>query len=134
MSEENNMEENHIKSMAYDEPLTDLVMPDVLIPPPQTDQTKKIIEDEVDVAFKFAFVGAGQGGSRIAENFYKLGYKRACAINTAQQDLNTVSLENKLCFGEGGAGKIPEVAHKAFREKREDILDFMRRSFGDEVD
>ena len=66
MSEENNMEEHHIKSMAYDEPLTDLVMPDVLIPPPQNDQTKKIIEDEVDVAFKFAFVGAGQGVSIIA--------------------------------------------------------------------
>jgi cell division GTPase FtsZ len=132
--EETTKEENHIKTVAYNEPPTDIIMPDILMPPPQTDNTKNIIEDEVDVAFKFAFIGAGQGGSRIVETFHKLGYKRSCVINTAQQDLNTINLSNKFCFGEGGAGKRPEVAAKAFREKREDILDFMRTSFGDSVD
>ncbi len=132
--ENNNMEENHIKSVGYGEPLTDIIMPDVLIPPAQEDNTKNVIEDEVEVAFRFAFVGAGQGGSRIAETFHKLGYRRTCVINTAQQDLNTINLENKLCFGEGGAGKSPDVAAEAYREKGEDILDFMKRSFGDEID
>jgi cell division GTPase FtsZ len=136
MSEENdkNLEESHIKSVGYGEVPTDIIMPDILIPPPQKDETKKVIEDEVNVAFKFAFLGAGQGGSRIAENFYKLGYRRVAVINTAQQDLNSINLENKLCFGEGGAGKAPEVATQAFQEKSEDISDFMRRSFGDNVD
>jgi len=132
--EEIQKEENHIRTVGYNEEPTDNMMPDILMPPPQTDNTKKIIKDSVDVAFKFAFVGAGQGGSRIVENFDKLGYKRSCVINTAQQDLNTINLPNKLCFGEGGAGKRPEIAAKAFREKREDILDFMRTSFGDSVD
>jgi cell division GTPase FtsZ len=136
MSEENdkNLEESHIKSVGYGEVPTDIIMPDILIPPPQKDETKKVIEDEVNVAFKFAFLGAGQGGSRIAENFYKLGYRRVAVINTAQQDLNSINLENKLCFGEGGAGKAPQVATQAFQEKSEDISDFMKRSFGDNVD
>ena len=42
---------------------------------------------------------------------HKLGYRKLSAINTAQQDLNTIELiENKLWIGEGGAGKNPEVA------------------------
>ena len=98
-NEQKDMEENHIKSVGYGEVPTDIIMPDILIPPPQKDETKKVIEDEVDVAFNFAFLGAGQGGSRIAENFYKLGYRRTAVINTAQQDLNSIDLENKLCFG-----------------------------------
>ena len=51
----NNLEENHIKSVGYGELPTDIIMPDVLIPPPQTDETKKVVEDEINVAFKFAF-------------------------------------------------------------------------------
>ena len=39
-----------------------------------------------------------------------------------------------MCIGEGGAGKDPAVATKCYEEKSEDVLDFMRHSFGDEVD
>ena len=53
-NESPDMEENHIKSVGYGEMPTDIIMPDLLIPPPQTDETKTVIEDEVDVAFKFA--------------------------------------------------------------------------------
>ena len=91
-------------------------------------------KDECEVAFKFAFIGAGQGGSRIAEAFYNLGYRKLAAINTAQQDLNTIKLDNKLCIGDGGAGKNPAVAEKLFHEKREDVLDFMRDSWGRDID
>ena len=36
------------------------------------------IEDsfDYDTAFKFAFVGVGQGGGRIAEGFYNIGYSQ----------------------------------------------------------
>ena len=131
---ESSQEENHIKSVGYGETLTDIVMPDLLIPPTEEDTTKNVVEDKIEGAFKFAFVGAGQGGSRIAENFHNMGYRRVCVINTAQQDLNSIDIENKFCFGEGGAGKAPDVAAKAYTENSEDILDFMKRSFGDEVD
>ena len=48
MSEENdkNLEESHIKSVGYGEVPTDIIMPDILIPPPQKDETKKVIEDK----------------------------------------------------------------------------------------
>ncbi len=112
----------------------DIEIPDIPIPEPE-EEVKSEVEDKVDVAFKFAFIGAGQGGSRIAEAFHRVGYRKVCAINTAQQDLNTLKLiENKFCFGEGGAGKDPFKAAKTFSESKEDILDFMRRSFGDSFD
>ena len=110
----------------------DISLPE--IPLPTVQDKKDDIKDECDVAFKFAFIGAGQGGSRIAEAFYNLGYRKLSAINTAQQDLNTVKLDNKLCIGEGGAGKDPSKAEKLFNERKEDALDFMRDSFGDDID
>jgi cell division GTPase FtsZ len=111
----------------------DIVVPDIPLPPEP--EEKKEVEDQVDGAFKFAFVGAGQGGSRIAETFHKLGYRKVGIINTAQQDLNTVNVENKLCIGsKGGAGKDREVARKCYAERADDVLDFMRRSFGEDVD
>jgi len=42
--------------------------------------------------------------------------------------------ENKFLLGGGGAGKDPEKAAKIFNSHREDVLDFMRRSFGPGVD
>ena len=111
----------------------DVNMPNIPIPIP-TEPKEEKNHDECAVSFKFAFVGAGQGGSRIAESFYRLGYRKLSAINTAQQDLNTISLENKLCIGTGGAGKNPEIATKEYSKNKEDVLDFMRYSFGEEYD
>jgi len=115
----------------------DIELPEdlILTPEPEIQQTsKKVIKDEVDVAFKFAFVGAGQGGSRIAETFEKIGYRRVAVINTAQQDLNGISVTNKRCIGNGGAGKDHAVASKVFQENKEDITDFLKYSFGDDFD
>lgn len=104
------------------------------IPMPSVEKKVDDVKDECEVAFNFAFIGAGQGGSRIAEAFYNLCYRKLSAINTAQQDLNTIKLENKLCIGDGGAGKNPAVAKQLFNERREDVLDFMRDSWGSDVD
>ena len=90
----------------------DISMPDIPIPEPEEEQVaEKEIKDEVETAFKFAFIGAGQGGSRIAETFYDFGYRKVAVLNTAQQDLNTIKkVPHKLCIGEGGAGKDPSFA------------------------
>ena len=95
------------------------------------------IEDSVtdqfnDAAFNFAVVGVGQGGSRLAESFWNLGYRRVGVINTAQQDLSLIKIpeENKLLIGDGGAGKNPEAADEVFRTRYEDILDFLKKTFG----
>tara|TARA_A100001201_G_scaffold91821_1_gene80045 strand:- start:490 stop:1668 length:1179 start_codon:yes stop_codon:yes gene_type:complete len=112
----------------------DVQMPNIPIPVPPAPKEEKN-KDQCEVSFKFAFVGAGQGGSRIAESFHRLGYRKLSAINTAQQDLNTIELiENKLLIGEGGAGKNPEVAARHYADNKEDVLDFLRFSFGEDYD
>ena len=113
----------------------DISIPNIPLPTAVKPSKKEDINKDVcDVSFKFAFVGAGQGGSRIAEAFHTLGYRKISAINTAQQDLNTIKLDNKLCIGDGGAGKDPSVAEKLYAERKEDVLDFMYDSFGESVD
>tara|TARA_B100000676_G_scaffold135394_2_gene134305 strand:+ start:7055 stop:8212 length:1158 start_codon:yes stop_codon:yes gene_type:complete len=131
--EEEQDNSNEVVKGFYGDPV-DVSMPNIPIPvPPEPKEEKN--KDECDVSFKFAFVGAGQGGSRIAESFYKLGYRKLSAINTAQQDLNTIKLiDNKLCIGEGGAGKNPEVAAQSYAKNKEDVLDFLRFSFGEDYD
>jgi len=138
MSEQENKNENdeQIKSF-YGE--SDISMPEDLLVPEDGGEVKDYhvhdIEDDVDVSFRFCFLGAGQGGSRLAETFSKLGYNRVAAINTASSDLNSLSLKQKLCVGEGGgAGKDPAVAAQKLAENREDVIDFMRYSFGESFD
>jgi cell division GTPase FtsZ len=70
----------------------------------------------------------------MAQSFHRLGYRKLSALNTAQQDLNTIDLEHKLCIGQGGAGKDPDKALSCYKEKKEDVLDFMRYSFGEDFD
>jgi len=112
-------------------------MPDLFEPEvPQVEVKEEIIEDEFEGAFKYAFVGLGQGGGKIANAFWDLGYRRVCAINTAKEDLASLSLPNgrKLAVAEGGAGKDPAVAAAAVKKVREEIYDFIRRTFGNSFD
>ena len=110
----------------------DMELPDIPMPGQEINTD---IEDKIQVGFKFSFVGAGQGGSRIAETFHKLGYKRTCVLNTAQQDLATIEVPNKLKIGsDSGAGKNREVAKQALIEQREDVLDLFRKSFSSNFD
>jgi len=116
----------------------DLGLEDLDIPiPPETSTTDEV-EDTFafDTAFKFSFVGVGQGGSRIAESFYKLGYRRVAAINTTLQDLTAISIPNanKLDIGGGGAGKDPSVASAAIEDKDEDVYDVLKRAWGRDTD
>ena len=61
-------------------------------------------------------IGSGEGGSRLAEALYNLGYS-ALAINTAGQDLERIKLpeSNKILleYGLGGASKDPQIGHEA---------------------
>ena len=124
MDNDKNINDDQIKSFYGD---ADISLPDELMVPETEDAASykvTTIEDDVAGSFKFCFLGAGQGGSRIAEAFSKIGYNRTAVINTAQQDLNSIKLEdkNKLCVGAGVAGKDPEVARKLLDEKKEDVL------------
>ena len=73
----------------------------------------------------------------MAETFWKLGYRRVAVINTAAQDLKPISIpeKNKLLIGgKGGAGKDRKVAKGLFENQREDILDFLKKTFKGGID
>lgn len=120
-------------------------VPDIPMPEEDAGIAKEVIQDEFykdedspGAAFKFAFIGCGQGGSRIAESFYKLGYRRVCAVNTTNQDLKSINIPdtNKLVIGEGegGAGKNPANGARIANSSYDDIYDLMKRSFGTDFD
>ena len=114
-----------------------IIVPDIPMPV-EVEQDKDIVEDECQVAFKFAFVGAGQAGARMAEAFWKLGYRRVCCVNTTNQDLAHIAIPetHKLVMdmGDGGAGKDPAKGEKAIKKFYEDVYDLMRRCFGKQFD
>lgn len=112
--------------------VVDLELPSI----PEAPVEEKIeVKDRDPVGFKFGFIGAGQGGGKIAESFYQVGYVRVGVINTADQDLASVNIPNKFKFGEQqGAGKDRSVAKKAFVDQREDVVDFIKQAVGEDVD
>jgi cell division GTPase FtsZ len=125
-------EKMEIKPDGFIVDVPDMPMPEI------SSVDNEIIEDECKGAFKFAFVGTGQGGSRIAEAFWKLGYRRVCCVNTTGQDLAAINIPdaNKLIMdiGSGGAGKDPVKGAVAAKQYYEDIYDLMRRCFGKKFD
>ena len=76
-----------------------------------------------EVSFRWGFVGIGQGGCRIAQSFYSLGYKDCVFINTANVDLAGLDVPSELKLligGHGdGAGKDPSIAEEAASNQRE---------------
>ena len=71
----------------------DFAMPDIP-EPPQSEKPEP--KDKDAVGFKFGFIGAGQGGGKLAETFSQIGYARVGVINTADQDLATINVPNKI--------------------------------------
>lgn len=96
----------------------------------------KAIEDAKPTAVKMGFIGAGQGGCRIADEFHAQGYNRVLLVNTTEQDMAGLACENKIIIGkqQTGAGKSPAVGKRAAEDSREDVLRACKRSFGPDVE
>ena len=136
---EEKVKEKEVKNMTEEKKVSDFVVDVPDMPMPEASSVdSEIIEDECKGAFKFAFIGTGQGGSKIAAAFWKLGYRRVCAVNTNSQDLASIEIPeaNKLIMdiGTGGAGKDPAKGAAAAKQYYEDIYDLMRRCFGKKFD
>lgn len=97
---------------------------------------KESKRDKFEGAVQMAFVGAGQGGGRIAQSFSDMGYSRVCVVNTTEQDLKSLTISDQLVIGRnrGGAGKDPEQGRLAAKESYEAIMDLFMRSWGDGVE
>jgi cell division GTPase FtsZ len=97
------------------------------------------IKDESGGALTYAFIGAGQGGGRMAKAFYDLGYKKTLAVNTAKNDLELLDLpeEHKFYvdfYGDQGAGKDQKKAKIAFEGREQEIFNKMKEIIGENVD
>jgi len=96
------------------------------------------VKDNFVGSTRFAWIGSGQCGGRLAKAFYDLGYKKAIAVNTTYHDLDTLALPPSQKFlmdiGEKGAGKDMSRGQEAAGQWLQDILHLTRKTFGTEVD
>ena len=106
---------------------------------PDTEAVEDEVENTVTGALTYAFIGAGQGGGRMAKAFYDLGYRKTIAINTAKNDLNLLDLpeEHKFYidhFGDQGAGKDQTKAAVAFEAREQEVFNKLKSIIGEKVD
>ena len=99
----------------------------------EVDMPPRIVEEKKR-SIRFGIIGSGQAGSRLAEQFYSLGYP-SVTMNTAPQDLEDIKLpeQNKLLldFGLGGAAKDLSIGHDAADAYRAAINQLIHRHLVD---
>jgi len=87
------------------------------------------------VAFKLAFLGTGQGGSRMADAFWRIGYRRVAVLNTTDMDFKGISDEvARLNLAIGGAAKDPQFAANSLKGREEEVRDLLTQAFGNDPD
>lgn len=102
---------------------------------PAAKQAAVVDEFDHDTAFHMAFVGAGQGGSRIANSFWGLGYRRVAVFNTTDSDFEGLADDiPKLSLDIGGAAKDMLFARQALDGRDEEVWDLYTRGWGNKLD
>lgn len=92
-------------------------------------------EFEFDTAVHFAFIGAGQGGGKVAQSFWDIGYRRVGAFNTTDSDFSGLATEMpKLSLDIGGAAKNMQLARNAMKGRDEEVWDLYTRAWGTKFD
>ncbi len=99
--------------------------------PEQPKETEMpVLVDQKQVSINLAIIGVGQAGSRLAEQFHKLGYDVG-VINTSAQDLKFVEvMENQKLLLEGtlgGTGKDLDLSRNIFESNRDIVNNFMAK-------
>jgi cell division GTPase FtsZ len=96
------------------------------------------VEDNIAGSTRYAWIGAGQCGGRLVKSFYDLGYRKALAVNTTNNDLNLLDIPKSQKFlmdiGEKGAGKDMERGKEAVQQYAQDIVHLAKKTFGTQVD
>lgn len=88
-----------------------------------------------DKGLKFGFIGLGQAGGNIANEFAAIGYK-TLALNTSKTDLdylNNIGDNYKMLINVGvqGAGKNPDVGRDALEQKINEVYENVMTIFPD---
>lgn len=102
---------------------------------PLTEQVEIDDAFEYPTALRMAFLGTGQGGSRIANTFWNTGYRRVGCFNTTDSDFHGLVDEMpKFSLDIGGAKKDAKLAGDSLVGREEDIWDLFTRAWGTDVD
>jgi len=132
------LEDVRITKSNEEKEMIDIDIPD-LPDEEETNSEDNSVKDEAGGSVVFGILGGGQAGGRLAESFWKLGYKKAIAINTAEHDLDGLSElpENQKILmttdSAGGAGKDMQKGEDAADRHQQEIYEKMQKVFG-EVD
>ena len=103
----------------------------------RADKQAVYVKDELDFTpvLNMAFLGTGQGGGRIAQSFYGLGYRRVAAFNLTESDFD--GLDEKILkfhLEVGGAAKDSSFAASHLKQHEEDIWELLGRAWGTQLD
>lgn len=104
---------------------------------PRADFTEAAVVDRFPyaVAKRFGFLGAGQGGSKIADAFWRLGYARSAAFNTTEVDTKALDPDlPRLILPIGGARKDMTYARSQLSGREEEVRELLAASWGKELD
>jgi|TARA_R110000765_G_scaffold75446_8_gene147934 cell division GTPase FtsZ len=110
----------------------------VVAPGAHQQAAKQVVVEDAhgyDVAFNMAFLGAGQGGGRLAAAFHTLGYRRVSCINTTDTDFEGLPEEvHRHSLDVGGAAKDAQFAADSLDGREEEVWDLLQRSWGNDID
>lgn len=95
-------------------------------------QQEDKFEDVEIKGLSFGIIGVGQGGNRIAESFYNLGYRKIILFNTTEKDMQGLSVPKKhwvVAKDMEGAGKNPSIGEQAAKSVIPDLIKKMNLIF-----
>lgn len=92
-------------------------------------ETNMKIATKKERSLHFGLIGTGQGGSRLVESMYNLGYESVIVCNTASQDLKFINVPDQskllLKYTIGGASKELEIGKAAAEANRKEISELI---------
>jgi len=122
-----------VTTATEEETVDQMNLPKISVPKPSGESDMVNDKSGLTTAFKWAFIGCGQAGSRLVDSFHQLGFNRVCCINTTDQDMDGLKMpkDNQYVMNLGvrGAGKNPDLGKSAIKEHYEDVYDLMKRSW-----
>ncbi len=100
---------------------------------PQEASTE-FIADRSGGSHVWGIAGIGHCGSKLAQEFYKLGYHKCLVLNTAKADLTPIDIpENQkflMSIGQEGSAKNLTTGYEAVKKYEQDIYDLFSKNFG----
>lgn len=98
-----------------------------------SEQVQEDKYEDIEVkGISIGIIGVGQGGNRLAESFYSLGYRKVILFNTTEKDLQGLSVPRKhwvVAKDVEGAGKNPIIGEKAAKSVIPDLIKKMNVIF-----